>query len=255
MIILDKINFEQINNVREELLHHPIYQEMNDASKIKTLMEHHVFAVWDFMSVLKRLQQLLTCTTVPWIPAANAQYGRFINEIVIEEETDDDGQGGYISHFELYLKAMEEVGANTKTMNTFISLLKDGIHYKEALMQLNLPDTVTSFVESSLSTAIEGKPHEVAAAFFFGREDLIPDMFQLLLDEVKEKGDDAKWLNYYLSHHIELDGDDHGPLAEKLLYSLCGGDEQKLLEAEAVAIKALRARIALWDGVIKELNR
>jgi hypothetical protein len=252
---MTSINFERINVERKKLLNHPIYKEMNSSHKIKVLMEHHVYAVWDFMSLLKRLQQLLTCVTVPWVPAKNAQYGRFINEIVIEEETDEDGQGGYISHFELYLKAMEEVKADISSISIFIEKIKGGTDFSTALEEINAPDSVAQFVNDSLSIALNGKPHEVAAAFFFGREDLIPDMFQLLLDEVKEKGEEAKWLNYYLSHHIELDGDEHGPLAEKLLYSLCEDDPSKLKEAEDTAINALKARIKLWDGVLEELKQ
>ncbi|OZM57613.1 antimetabolite toxin biosynthesis protein MgoB [Lottiidibacillus patelloidae] len=251
---MSQLNFNKISEVREKLLHHPIYKEMNDSNKIKTLMSHHVFAVWDFMSLLKRLQQDLTCVTVPWTPAKNAQYGRFINEIVIEEETDSDGEGGYISHFELYLKAMDEVNADTTPITTFITRIKAGEQVSDALNNLSLPASVKNFVNFSISIAMNGKPHEVAAAFFFGREDLIPDMFQLLLDELKSRGENAKWMQYYLSHHIELDGDDHGPLAEKLLYSLCEDDPEKLKEAEEIAIGALQSRIELWDGVIEQLN-
>jgi hypothetical protein len=252
---MNQLNFSKISNVREQLLHHPIYKEMNDPTKIKTLMSHHVFAVWDFMSLLKRLQQDLTCVTVPWTPAKNAQYGRFINEIVIEEETDSDGEGGYISHFELYLKAMNEVNADTTPITNFIKRIENGEKVSDALNNEDLPTSIKKFVNFSLSIAMNGKPHEVAAAFFFGREDLIPDMFQLLLDELKSRGENAKWMQYYLSHHIELDGDDHGPLAEKLLYSLCEDNPEKLKEAEEVAIGALTSRIELWDGVIEELNK
>jgi hypothetical protein len=251
---LSKINFEKISDVREKLLHHPIYKEMNEPEKIKTLMSHHVFAVWDFMSVLKRLQIELTCVSIPWTPAKNAEYGRFINEIIIEEETDSDSEGSYISHFELYLKAMEEVGADTTPISNFIKRIEAGEKVSDALDNESLPTSVKEFVNFSLSIAIDGQPHEVAAAFFFGREDLIPDMFQLLLDELQARGESAKWMQYYLSHHIELDGDDHGPLAERLLYSLCEDDPVKLKEAEEVAVKALQSRIELWDGVINELN-
>jgi hypothetical protein len=254
-IPMSTLNFEEINKVRNQLLQHELYKEMNDPEKIKTLMSSHVFAVWDFMSLLKRLQQMLTCVTVPWIPSKNAKYGRFINEIVIEEETDDDGEGGYISHFELYIKAMGEVDADINPITSFVNRLKNGETVTDALNNENLPLSVKKFVNYSLDIALNGKPHEVAAAFFFGREDLIPDMFQLLLDELKAKGESAKWLQYYLSHHIELDGDDHGPLAEKLLYSLCEDDPIKLKEAELVAISALKSRIELWDGVIDQLKK
>ena len=54
---------------------------------------------------------------------------------------------------------------------------------------------------------------------------------------------------YYLNRHIELDGDEHGPLAAKLLSELCGEDEANWKAAEAAARKSLAARAQLWDDV------
>ncbi|MFC0190281.1 DUF3050 domain-containing protein [Fictibacillus aquaticus] len=245
---------KELEEVRDRLLGHPLYKQMTNAERIKVLMKHHVFAVWDFMSLLKKLQQELTSVSVPWMPQPHPEYARFINEIVLGEETDEDGEGGYISHFELYYRAMEEVGADYSAMEEYLNSLKSGADPIEALGQSSIPGTAGDFVKHSLSLAMNGKPHEVAAAFFYGREDLIPDMFQTLVDEVEANGVDAHWLKYYLHRHIELDGDEHGPLAERLLLSLCGGDAVKLQEAERTAKEALEYRIKLWDGVLQEIE-
>jgi hypothetical protein len=242
-------------DVREQLLNHPIYKHLNTADRVRVLMKHHSFAVWDFMSLLKKLQQQVTCVTVPWIPVQHADYARFINEIVLGEETDEDVDGGYISHFELYLRAMDEVGADTELIRSFVAKLIDGIEPDVALQSdARIPQSVRHFVSNTLELALNGAPHEVASAFFFGREDLIPDMFQLLVDEVEASGLPADGLKYYLRRHIELDGDEHGPLAERLLISLCEGDPHKLEQAQAVARQSLQARIALWDGVLAEIT-
>jgi hypothetical protein len=218
-------------------------------------MKHHVFAVWDFMSLLKKLQQSLTCVTVPWVPKPNADYARFINEIVIGEETDEDGRGGYASHFQLYLDAMKEVNADTGPIDRYLERLKSGMNPLVALEDEEIPETVAQFVNFSLELALHGEPHEVASAFFFGREDLIPDMFSVLVNELEENNMSVVRLKYYLHRHIELDGDEHGPLAERLLLSLCEDDSSKLERAEQIALRALEARIRLWDGVLAEIER
>ncbi len=247
--------FTGFQDVREQLLLHPIYKHLDTADRVRVLMKHHSFAVWDFMSLLKKLQQQVTSVTVPWIPRQHADYARFINEIVLGEETDEDVNGGYISHFELYLRAMDEVGADTQLIRQFVQKLVAGTNPSAALQaDERIPASVRQFVENTLQVALHGAPHEVASAFFFGREDLIPDMFQLLVDEVEASGLPTDGLKYYLRRHIELDGDEHGPLAERLLVSLCDNDEQKMMQAQEVARQSLQARIALWDGVMAEIT-
>lgn len=246
--------FEQLESIRNQLLKHPVYSMMNTPDRVRIFMKHHAFAVWDFMSLLKSLQQTLTCVTVPWVPQHEPNYARFINEIVIGEETDEDGEGGYISHFELYLQAMNEVNADSMPIETLIAYVQEGQDPIQALNQIEIADTVKKFVTFHIDLATSGQPHEIASAFFYGREDLIPDMFTSLVNEMEQNQTDASRLHYYLNRHIELDGDEHGPLAKELLLYLCKGEEAKLVEANQIAQKALKARIQLWDGVIAEIT-
>ncbi len=247
------IDTKQLEAVREELLQHPVYNAIDTPEKVKVFMQHHVFAVWDFMSLLKRLQLDLTCTTVPWMPSRNAQYARFINEIVLGEETDEDGRGGYISHFHLYLEAMEQCGADTGPINRFLAELEAGSTLSDALSAAEVPDSVARFVQMTLELAQNGETHQVCAAFFYGREDIIPDMFQVLVNELEQRDQAIDRLVYYLNRHIELDGDEHGPLAEKLLNHLCNHDPKRIAEAEETAVRSLQSRIALWNGVLADL--
>jgi hypothetical protein len=248
--------FTGFTDAREQLLQHPLYKQLQTPASVRVMMKHHAFAVWDFMSLLKKLQQQVTCVQVPWVPNKHAEYARFVNEIVLGEETDEYHQGGYISHFELYLQAMEEVGADTQPIRNFVQRVASGMSVDDALQADEaIPQSVRAFVQHTIRLALNGEPHEVASAFFYGREDLIPDMFQLLVDEVEANGLDAPGLKYYLQRHIELDGDEHGPLAERLLVSLCEGDPTKQARAEEVAQYSLRARIELWNGVLAEIDQ
>jgi hypothetical protein len=215
-------------------------------------MESHVFAVWDFMSLLKALQQRLTCVAVPWTPTRWPESRRFLNEIVLGEES-DVYQGRASSHFELYLEAMEECGADTAAIRRVLATVNNG---KFDAAALDAPAPAREFVRATFQTIHAGKLHAMAAAFTFGREDVIPDMFRELVRDLnaQQPGRFAKFL-WYLERHIEVDGEDHGPLSLRMVADLCGDDPALWEEAGEAAEAAIAARIALWDGIAAQLQR
>ena len=248
-------HLEQLEAIRSKLVSHPIYQEISTPERVKVFMKHHVFAVWDFMCLLKRLQRSVTCVDVPWFPYEKPLFSRLINEIVVAEESDIDGKGGYSSHFSLYLEAMDECGADTQPFNTFLNSMKEGRDYQIALAENNfIRNSVREFVSYNLDLAMNGEIYEVAAAFFYGREGLIPEMFKPLVNSMMETGASSERLVFYLNRHIEVDEDHHGPLAEKLLLELCENDPEKVNKANIVGEKCLEARTKLWDGVLEEIK-
>jgi len=237
---------EKLSTLNDKLSHHEAYQALNSATSVKTFMEYHIFAVWDFMSLLKSLQRRLTCVEVPWIESKHdTEVVRFINEIVIGEESDLDLEGNPVSHYSLYLKAMEEVGADTNLIKQFI----------ESQDLSLIPQGAREFVAYNLEVARNGTDEEVASAFLYGREKLIPDMFTAIKEVMKSEKVDCPTLIYYLERHIELDGDEHGPLAEKCLQALCGDDKDKWDRAQKVAETSLELRSSLWDSVLLAINR
>ena len=241
--------------LRARLLNHDLYDSVQTVGSLRLFMREHVFAVWDFMSLLKRLQQIVTCTEVPWVPPVDPMASRFINEIVLGEECDDDGRGGYASHFELYLQAMDEVGADTRPICEFVSKLRRRVPVEQALSEAAILPSTRDFVRSTLQLISLGQPHEIASAFFYGREDVIPDMFSRLVVSLPQQGVNVERLVHYLKRHIELDGDEHGPLAMKLVANLCNQLPQRQLEADAAASQAILQRISLWNGVLAEIQR
>ncbi|TCW38816.1 DUF3050 domain-containing protein [Laceyella sacchari] len=252
--MVNAIYSETIQTTREDLLTHPVYTMVNSPERIKIFMKHHVFAVWDYMNVLKRLQRQLTSLSIPWIPRAHAEYVRYINEMVLTEEADEDGQGGYASHFEMYIQAMDEAGADITPIQQYVEMIIAGYHPLESLYSSEIPPTVADFVRQSLELSLNGKPHEVAAWFIFGRDDLIPDMFATLLRSLEQQGIHNRFTSY-LRRHLAVDGRRNGPLAEKLLQSLCGNDPLKREQAYRIAQSALEARLRLWDGITDEIKR
>ena len=236
----------QIAEYKKDVVNHPLYNQLNTIEDVQKLMEIHVYAVWDFMSLLKGLQIELTCTTLPWKPVGDTKIRRLINSIVLEEESDVDSAGNPSSHYEMYLDAMKECGANTYEIDKFVNSVSD----------VNLPKVNTA-IDSFLATTFDilnsGEAHKIAAAFTFGREDLIPDMFTAIVNDLSKEHKLDKFV-YYLERHIELDGGEHGPLALELISNLCGEDKQKWKEVEETAIACLVARKELWDLVLKGLN-
>jgi Protein of unknown function (DUF3050) len=248
---------DRFGRLRQALLDHPLYTEVASVDDLKRFMEDHVFAVWDFMSLLKRLQQDLTCTRVPWFPAHDARAARLINDIVIGEETDLDPDGSYASHLDLYLRAMQDVGASTAQFDDFRSMVRSGVPVAASLARSGTAQHIQRFVTHTMAVATRGRTEEVLAAFFYGREDIIPDMFRRLLETLYDTQRDNKSLRYfiyYIDRHIELDGDSHGPKGRELLENLVANSPDKGERAMRAACSSIEARIGLWDGTLSTLH-
>lgn len=241
---------------REQLLEHKLYRKIDQIESLRQFMEYHVFAVWDFMSLLKTLQQKMCCTNVPWIPPEDSQHCRLVNEIVLAEESDEDGRGGFASHFDLYLSSMKQCGASTSAIDLFITQLKHGTPVERALDTGDIPDPARQFVKQTFELIRGGDLRAIASAFTFGREDLLPDVFQRIVDELDQQaGGQLSEFKYYLVRHIGLDGDEHGPMAQRLVESLCGNDEGSWQIATDTAVACLKSRLRLWDGIESSLKR
>ena len=243
-----KINLLNSNLIkyREEIVNHALYKKLNSVEDIAVMMEHHVYAVWDFMSLLKALQSLLTCTTSPWKPVGDGKIRQLVNSIVLEEESDVDKENNPLSHYEMYIDAMKQCGANTSAIESFVANVS----------ATNIPsvnDGVDAFLNTTFDVIDSNETHKIASAFTFGREDLIPDMFTAIVNEYNTENNLDKFV-YYLERHIELDGGEHGPLALELISNLCGDDDNKWREVEETAIACLVARKKLWDSILSELN-
>lgn len=255
------ISAETAAALDDKLNNHPIYQSVQSLDDLRVFMEHHVYPVWDFMSLLKDLQSRLAPAAAPWKPHGSAASRFFINQIVLGEESDEGlpdaaGNPTYISHFELYCNAMREIGADPSAAIRFVdTACTQGV--ASALALGIAPPAACAFVESTFGFIATDKAHIVGAAFALGREHIIPDMFRALLARMNITQQTAPMFHYYLNRHIHLDEDFHAPLAMRMMNELIGGDVVKLREAEAAAHAAVEARIKLWDGVLTaiEANR
>ena len=246
----------KIKDHRNKLLEHKLYSNIESIKDLQVFTENHIYAVWDFMSLLKALQIRLTCTKTPWLPNNNSQTAYLINEIVLAEETDINQVGVRKSHYELYLDAMIDIGAKTEKPVEIINEIANSENIFNAIENINIHPNIKNFLNFTFSVIDEGKPHKIAAIFTFGRENLIPNMFNEILREFEKnvsEGDISK-LIYYFERHIELDEDEHGPMALEMVSMLAENDPDKWKEIEDISIEALEKRILLWDAINKQIE-
>jgi len=244
-----------LGDLRLRLLAHPIYAMVDSPARLRRFMEHHVFAVWDFQSLLVALQQKLTCTTLPWIPTPDREARRLVNEIVLDEQSDELPDGTHASHFELYLDCMRQAGADTGPVESLLTLLAAGIPLDRALNEAHVPAAAAAFVRTSFAIIASGTAHKIVAAFTYGREDVIPEMFRPLVVALAAQ-DPHSWgrLRFYLERHIEADDEKHGPMCRRIVASLCGDDAGRWAEASATARGSLQSRIDFWDAIRAEMQ-
>ena len=244
---------KNLSDLKSVLNSHPLYKTLKSLDDVKIFMENHIFAVWDFMSLLKSLQRELTSVAVPWLPNGNPTLTRFINEIVLGEESDLNELNEPKSHFEMYLESMDQINAQKTEIDSLINNIKLGKDLETSIDSLNIHDSVKNFVQYSFEIIRSKQMHKIASAFTFGREDIIPDMFIAIINEVDPENKKYPKLKYYFDRHIEIDGDLHGPLSHKMLIELCGEDQKKWDEVYLVGKTSLENRVKLWDSILDQI--
>merc|ERR1711959_165893 len=191
---------KRIAPLRRQLREHKLYNAIEDAQDLRRFVEMHVFAIWDFMSLLKALEvQYTSVKSLPWIPAENGAIARLITEMVMRYECDANEKGEAMSHFEMYLQAMNELGADSKYITTFLNMLRScsGKDIKNkscsecvnnSLVFSGVPKGAADFVRSTFRLVDSSEHHRVAASLAFGRQYLIIDKLLAVLDKSKAEG-------------------------------------------------------------------
>lgn len=243
-----------LENKLTAMRQHNVFSSIQSMEDLQTFMQWHVFAVWDFMSLAKRLQIDFTCVSLPWMPPSEIAAARLVNEIILGEETDVMPNGKAASHFEMYLIAMQEIGASTYQIQDFLKFVQSGTSVSSALDQVQVNPAIKNFVLTTINTALSGKTSEVLGSFFYGREDSIPEMFDHLLKTWNIQESDAEIFVYYLNRHIELDGDAHGPAVQQIMKNQLKDDLDAWNELLDSALHAVDLRIALWDALEQEIR-
>lgn len=247
---------DRLSQSLASLNNHPLLigNHIRSINDVRVLMQYHVYAVWDFMCLIKTLQHTIVPSTTIWTPQPYPAIGRFVNEVVLGEETDIDPTGRVLSHYDLYILGMKEVGADTAAVENFISGLNSmGWHTLPQLLS-NIPPPAERFCRTTLDTIGTQSAHVIAASFTYGRETVIPAMFTGVLDQLNRNNLPAPMFRYYLQRHIDIDGEEHGPIALQMVEQLCENDPHKLAEAESAACSAIDSRITFWNDVLTAIE-
>lgn len=242
-----------LDRQKRALAQHPVYAAVDSLPRLRTFTQHHVAAVWDFMALLKSLQRDLAPSHSPWLPPADPEAARLINTIVADEESDVlPYRPGHASHFVWYVEAMTELGADVRPVERWLARMRDGAAPLAAMAAAGLPTASRDFVAVTLSFLDE--PLAVrAAVFLHGREELVPQMFLPLAQRLRADGIACERLLGYLERHVEVDGGAHGQHATALLERLFAAEPALRERGERAALRALEARVRLWDAIVSAL--
>jgi len=246
---------QRLTDLKRQLASHRLAGLLHDRDDLRCFMEHHVLCVWDFMSLLKSLQRDLTCVAVPWVPPRDPAAARMINELVLAEESDLLAEGGLVvaegetaSHFDWYRRAMAAVGCDLGPIDTFVDGLRAGRPAAALLGRCGFAAPARAFVRATL--AVLELPLAVrVAVFFHGREDLIPQLMEPLVERLQVERGGLDLLLGYLRRHVVADRDEHGPLCARLLERQLAQQPELTDAALAASVEALAARLALWDAL------
>ena len=247
------MDWKLIDRAQWKLRQHPLTsrQSINCLEDLRIFMSSHVYAVWDFMCLVKQLQQHLAPAGSPWTPKYSPASRRWINEIVLGEESDITPSGGHASHFESYITSMQEIGIDTSWIESWPEYV-DAVGWDTAIQHAQVPEPAKFFMTETKKFVDSDKPWVICAALALGREDLLPEQFQSVLQQLESANIPSPTFKWYLARHVEIDGNEHGPAARRLLGELCNKDPNKEQEATDAALTAIRARERYWDLIMKD---
>ena len=245
------------------LFNNKLFEQTFETSKVKIFMDSHVFAIWDYLTILKALQRKLASKNIRLLDQDVPDLPFLINQIVINEEIEEESSQEYLSAlgvYQLYINTMKEIGADINPITNFVESIKNEKYWKDALKETKslyryLPITTYDYLEHNLSVVDYAKIHELAGVFFFGRED-IHCKFNLFLRGNQENAKNFSNLKNFLQRHIDDDAKNKNPiLGEYILNLLCKNDETKWKEVETSVIEAIKKRNEFLDGINELFER
>lgn len=243
--------FPGLPEIARRAVEHPIFPRLKSLEAVKVFMEHHIWCVWDFMYLAKSVHSSLSGRGA-WSPSPCPETLADFNDILATEETDIGPTGKLGSHFEFFVEAMEQAGADTIPVRAFQRQVELGEAPLLAMRKSKAPTSAIQFVSATMNDA-SGPTHIRAASFCLAREDLVPRLLRRLRRYVPWNHPRLEMLKWYVDRHIELDTVHHGPTGRRILAAVIAGDSNRRAEASAAAELAIAARVKYLDAILRSL--
>ena len=242
-------DIEPIKTNRLSLERHRVFDQLITNEDLQLFMSWHVFSVWSHMSIIKRLQLEFTCTCLPWTPYRSAKAAYLINKIVSENESTALTNNTYLSQFELYLCAMEEIGANTFSIRTFVDLIAANMPLQDALKISNASPAIDEFVLTNTHIAISGSVEEVLGCMIYADEYISPKSFMRSSAGSALSRFDEEKFSLYLKMCCSTDPHRRHSDITNLLIEQTNGNESRLKTCLDAALGAIKRQANLWDAL------
>ena len=226
---------------------HRLYTALTRREALATFTEYHVVCAWSYNALLRSLQRDIFTQSLPINSDAHKEAIRILSEVAIEEQANESDDGQFISHLELYLDAMEDLGANTAPIIGFFDILAGGVGAAKAVEYADFCPEVAAYARTTVRL-LERQFHERAAGLFYEGEYFIPDRFLHQLNRLTPAVPVDRLLEYFDGHIEGLKRPGYSA-AGRLVEIFTADDEILSEEAEQVGEQVMRQRVHLWNTV------
>ncbi len=231
---------------------HKLYERVSDENALRTFVEHHVICVWSYSFLLRNIYQELVSVIHPLNSQGQKEAIRLISEIILDEEVEEQHDGSLMSHMEVYMEAMQDLGADLGPIVTFFDMQDAGADWQDALEAAEFSPAITEYARC-IGSFFKRPLHERAAILFYEGEPYIPDQFLSKLGLLSSKHRTHRLLDYF-ERHIEGLKRPGFSAAGRLVEIFCGDSDAFNEAAEKAAECAMKARIEFWNQVGLEIK-
>ncbi len=241
---------QTVQPLRKQIVHHDIFQQLDSLEHLQLFMESHAFVVWEDLSIVRAFQKSKNKDFVPWALRENAAQMRSLYATLLLAEADLDMEGKPQNHLDLYIQAMEEVGANTSKIGLLMRYLEQGVPWVDAVSSLRINPRYKEGIIHLLRHLELAEAHHLYALFGFARLHQIPPLLEATaLDLAEQHPEHVATFVYYLEQARQYMCLQEDVLMAQMLTEQCGQDKEKWDSCTRLVAEVLQWRIKVLDSI------